>query len=91
MIDISTSQIKSVAPFPPVIDDLISVGRSWTITTWTVCPICPSKRGDNEFKSTGPQFATGIVYLTCYITTTWEREFNIIRNSLGVLNEEFAL
>jgi hypothetical protein len=70
-IDITTSQIKSVAPFPPVINDLnfglVGPGPQ----PGQNAPICPSKRGDNEFKR-GPQFAIGKAYLTCYITTTWE-------------------
>ena len=59
-IDISVSQIKLVAPFPPVINDLnFGLVGPGPQPGWTVCPICPSKRGDNEFKSTRPQFAIG--------------------------------
>ncbi len=64
-------QIKSVAPFPPVINDL---NFGWSVLDHNLDgqygPICPSKIGDNEFKEYVPQFAIRIAYLTCFITTT---------------------
>ena len=57
-IDISTSQIKSVAPFPPVIIDLIS---GWSVLDHNLDSMLnlSIQECDNEFKSTGPQFAIG--------------------------------
>jgi hypothetical protein len=54
-IDISTSQIKSVAPFPPVINDLnFGLVGPGPQPGWTVCPNLSIQNCDNEFKSTGP-------------------------------------
>ena len=59
-IDISTSQIKSVAPFPPVINDLnFGLVGPGPQPGWTVYPNLSIQERDNEFKSTRPQFAIG--------------------------------